>query len=143
MYQKIIVVGNLGGPPEMRYLPDGTAVTNFSLAANRSWNDRQTGQRTDETTWFRVSIFGKRAEVANQYLTKGSKVLVEGRLRPDAATGGPRTYTRQDGTVGASFDITADSFSFVGGGRDEVGGGGSGGDYQSGGPVQEEDDIPF
>ena len=143
MYQKIIVVGNLGGDPEMRYMPDGTAVTNFSVATNRSWNDRQTGQRVDETTWFRVSVWGKRAEVANQYLGKGSKVLVEGRLRPDSNTGGPRTYTRQDGTVGASFDIHADNFSFVGG-RDEASSfEGGGGDPGAGGPVQEEDDIPF
>jgi single-strand DNA-binding protein len=143
MYQKIIVVGNLGGDPEMRYMPDGTAVTNFSLATNRRWNDRQTGQPVDETTWFRVSVWGKRAEVANQYLQKGSRVLVEGRLRPDPATGGPRTYTRQDGTVGASFELNADNFSFVGG-RDEVSSVDAGGDSFGGGaPVQEEDDIPF
>jgi single-strand DNA-binding protein len=143
MYQKIIVVGNLGGDPEMRYMPDGTAVTNFSLATNRRWNDRQTGQPVDETTWFRVSVWGKRAEVANQYLQKGSRVLVEGRLRPDPATGGPRTYTRQDGTVGASFEIHADNFSFVGS-RDDVTSMDNGGDSFSGGaPVEEEDDIPF
>ena len=143
MYQKIIILGNLGGDPEMRYMPDGTAVTNFSLATNRRWNDRQTGQPVDETTWFRVSVWGKRAEVANQYLQKGSRVLVEGRLRPDPATGGPRTYTRQDGTVGASFELNADNFSFVGG-RDEVSSVDAGGDSFGGGaPVQEEDDIPF
>jgi single-strand DNA-binding protein len=89
MYQKIIIVGNLGGDPEIRYQPDGTAVTSFSLATNRRWKDGN-GQDVDETTWFRVSIWGKRAEAANQYLQKGSKVLVEGRLKPDAATGAPR-----------------------------------------------------
>ena len=143
MYQKIIVVGNLGGDPEMRYMPNGTAVTNFSLATNRRWNDRNTGQPVDETTWFRVSVWGKRAEVANQYLQKGSRVLVEGRLRPDPASGGPRTFTRQDGTVGASYEINADNFSFVGT-RDEMSEVGEGGDgFAGGAPAQEEDDIPF
>jgi single-strand DNA-binding protein len=142
MYQKIIVVGNLGGDPEMRYMPDGTAVTNFSLATNRRWNDRQTGQPVDETTWFRVSVWGRRAEVANQYLQKGSRVLVEGRLRPDPASGGPRTYTRQDGTVGASFEINADNFSFVGT-RDDVSSMDDGDSFSGGAPVEEEDDIPF
>ena len=143
MYQKIIVVGNLGNDPEMRYMPDGTAVTNFSLASNRRWTDGATGQPRDETTWFRVSVWRKQAETANQYLSKGSKVLVEGRLRPDAASGGPRTFTRQDGTVGASFEITADTVRFLSG-REESGdyAGGGDGEYQSA-PAQEEDDIPF
>ncbi len=147
MYQKLIVVGNLGGDPEMRYMPDGTAVTSFSIATNRRWNNAQ-GQPVDETTWFRVSVWGKRAEVANQYLTKGSKVLVEGRLKPDMNTGGPRLWTRQDGTVASSFEVTADNFSFVGTRNDDGGGsaGYSGGGDQSSydGPTAvEEDDIPF
>ena len=105
MYQKIIVVGNLGGDPEMRYMPDGTAVTNFSIATNRKWTDTQ-GNPQEEVTWFRVSTWGRIAENCNQYLTKGSKVLVEGRIKPDPATGGPRIWTRgSDGTVGASVDI--------------------------------------
>jgi single-strand DNA-binding protein len=143
MYQKIIVVGNLGGDPEMRYMPDGTAVTNFSLATNRRWTDGATGQPRDETTWFRVSVWRKQAEVANQYLSKGRRVLVEGRLRPDPASGGPRTFTRQDGTVGASYEITADSIQFLGG-REEGGGYEGGGEenYQDS-PAAEEDDIPF
>jgi single-strand DNA-binding protein len=66
MYQKIIVVGNVGRDPEMRYMPDGTAVTSFSVATNRRWTDRASGQPVDETTWFRVSVWGRRAEVANQ-----------------------------------------------------------------------------
>ena len=102
MFQKTIIVGNLGNDPEMRYMADGTAVTNFSVACNRRWTDSQTGQPVDETTWFRVSVWGRQAETANQYLARGRQVLIEGRLRPDAQTGGPRTYTRQDGTVGAS-----------------------------------------
>ncbi|HZD11006.1 MAG TPA: single-stranded DNA-binding protein [Candidatus Binatia bacterium] len=142
MYQKIIVVGNLGGDPQMRYMSDGTPVTNFSMATNRRWTDRNTGQPVDETTWFRVSVWGRQAEAVNQYLSKGRRVLVEGRLRPDE-NGGPRLFTRQDGTVGASFEITADSVQFLGG-RDETDNGG----YQSEesfdqSPVEEEDDIPF
>ena len=142
MYQKIIIVGNVGRDPEMRYMPDGTAVTSFSVATNRRWTDRATGQPVDETTWFRVSVWGRRAEVANEYLSKGSKVLVEGRLAPDPNTGGPKLWTRQDGTVGSSFEIRADNFSFVGSrGDDSSYEPSGGGDF--GGAAQEEDDIPF
>ena len=144
MYQKIVIVGNLGGDPEMRYMPDGTAVTNFSVATSRRWTDGASGQPRDETTWFRVSVWRKQAETANQYLSRGSKVLVEGRIKPDPATGGPRTFTRQDGTVGASFEITADVVRFLSG-RDEAGYAPEGGDagYAAAAPAQEEDDIPF
>ncbi len=142
MYQKIIVIGNLGGDPEMRYMPDGTAVTNFSLASNRRWTDGATGQPRDETTWFRISVWRKQAETVNQYLSKGSKVLVEGRLRPDSS-GGPRTFTRHDGTVGASFEITADVIRFLSS-REEDGSYAAGGDVaQQAAPAAEEDDIPF
>ncbi|MFN2135838.1 MAG: single-stranded DNA-binding protein [Candidatus Promineifilaceae bacterium] len=143
MYQKVIIVGNLGGDPEMRYMPDGTAVTNFSVATNRRWNDQRTGQQVDETTWFRVSVWGRQAETANQYLSKGRRVLVEGRLTPDPQTGGPRTYTRQDGTVGASYELRAFNVQFMGG-RDEAMADMGGSDsFDGGAPVQEEDDIPF
>lgn len=145
MYQKIVIVGNLGGDPEMRYMPDGTAVTNFSVATSRRWTDGASGQPRDETTWFRVSVWRKQAETANQYLKRGSKVLIEGRMKPDPATGGPRTFTRQDGSVGASFEITADVVRFLSS-RGEEGGyapeGGNAG-YASSAPAQEEDDIPF
>ncbi len=143
MYQKIILIGNLGRDPEMRYMPDGTAVTNFSIATNRRWTDRTTGQPVDETTWFRISVWGRQAETANQYLSRGRRVLVEGTLIPDRATGGPRTYTRQDGTVGASFEVRADSIKFLGG-RDDAGGSdfSDQGSYE-GGAAQEEDEIPF
>ena len=115
MYQKIILVGNLGGDPEMRYLPDGRAVTNFSLATNRKWSDRQSGEQREETIWWRVSVFDKQAETVNQYLSKGRQVLVEGRMRPDPNTGGPRIWTRQDGTSGASYEITAFNVRFMSG----------------------------
>lgn len=140
MYQKIIIVGNLGGDPEMRYMPDGTAVTNFSVATNRRWTDGN-GNPQEEVCWFRVSTWRKVAENCNQYLSKGSKVLVEGRLKPDPNTGGPRTYVRSDSTVGASFEITADSVRFLSG-RDD----GDGGGYASSAVADtavEEDDIPF
>ncbi len=141
MYQKLIVVGNLGGDPEMRYMPDGTPVTNFSMAANRRWTDSRSGETRDETTWFRVSVWRGQAEAVNEYLSKGSQVLVEGRLRPDPQTGGPRMWTAQDGTVRASFEITADSVQFLSG-RDSGGGSYESSEYDGGG-AQEEDDIPF
>ncbi|MCB8969062.1 MAG: single-stranded DNA-binding protein [Chloroflexota bacterium] len=142
MYQKIILVGNLGRDPEMRYMPDGTAVTSFSMATNRRWTDRASGQPVDETTWFRVSVWGRQAETANQYLSRGRKVLVEGVLVPDRATGGPKLFTRQDGTVGSSFEVRAESIRFIGGRED--GGSFGGDDYEDmGGPAHEEDDIPF
>lgn len=143
MYQKVVIVGNLGRDPEMRYMPDGTAVTSFSVATNRRWTDRNTGQPVDETTWFRVSVWGRQAEVANQYLSRGRKVLVEGVLTPDRETGGPRLWTGQDGTVRASFELRADAVRFLGGRDDSGGGGYTGGDESYGGGAQEEDDIPF
>lgn len=142
MYQKIIVVGNLGRDPEMRYMPDGTPVTSFSIATNRRWNDSRTGQQQDETAWFRVSVWRKQAETANQYLSKGSKVLVEGRLKVDAQTGGPSLFTRQDGTVGASFEIVADTVRFLSG-RDDGGSYSGGDDGGAAAPAHEEDEIPF
>lgn len=141
MYQSITVIGRLGRDPEMRYLPNGDPVTSFSMATDRQYNDRN-GQKVKETTWFRVSVFGKNAEIANQYLSKGKMVLVEGRLRPDPKSGGPATFTKQDGTVGASFEIVANTVRFLSP-RDEGGQGGEAGpggeaDAGSGG-----EDIPF
>jgi single-strand DNA-binding protein len=107
MYQHIIIVGNLGRDPEMRYTPDGNPVTSFSVATSRRYRD------VNETTWFRVTVWGKQAESCNQYLKKGSKVLVEGRLTPDLETGGPKVYQRKDGTYGASFEINASGVRFL------------------------------
>ena len=112
MYQKITIVGNLGRDPEMRYLPSGQAVTNMSVATNRRYTGSD-GQRVDETTWFRISVWGAQAETVNQYLQQGSKVLVEGRLRPDPESGGPRIWTRNDGSPGANFEITAQNVLFL------------------------------
>ena len=145
MYQKIIIVGNLGRDPEMRYMPDGTAVTNLSVATNRRWTDRASGDQREETVWFRVSVWGPQAESVNQYLSKGRQVLVEGRLQADPETGGPRMFTRQDGTVGASYEIRAFSVQFLGG-REDMGAGsyGSGSSFEAGGEApEEEEDIPF
>src|SRR5690554_490869 len=78
---KVILIGNVGGDPETRYLPNGNAVTNLTLATSDSWRDRQTGQMQERTEWHRVTFFGKIAEIAAQYLRKGSKIYVEGRLQ--------------------------------------------------------------
>jgi len=112
MYQKIIIVGNLGGDTEMRYTPSGKAVTNFSVASNRRYTGSD-GQRVDETNWFRISAWGRQAETCNQYLRRGSMVLIEGRLTADPETGGPRVWTGQDGQPRASFEVTAQSVQFL------------------------------
>jgi single-strand DNA-binding protein len=143
MYQKIIIVGNLGSDPEMRYMPDGTAVTNFSVATNRKWTDGQ-GVPQEEVTWFRVATWGRVAENCNQYLSRGSKVLVEGSIKPDPATGGPKTFVRHDGTVGASYEIKADTVRFLPSASDPSVYAPSAGEGTavSGSPT-EEDEIPF
>lgn len=111
MFQKIILAGNLGRNPELRYTPSGQAVCNLNLATNRVWNDSN-GNRQTETTWFRVNVWGKMAENAAKYLTKGRGVLVEGRLNPDE-NGNPRTWTAQDGSVRTSFEVTATSLVYL------------------------------
>ena len=112
MYHTIIIVGNLGKDPEMRYTPSGQAVTSFSVASSREYTGSN-GQKVKETIWFRVSAWGKQAETTNQFLRKGSRVLVEGRLVPDQATGSPRVFTRQDGTTGSSYEISANTVRFL------------------------------
>ncbi len=140
MYQKMIFVGNLGRDPEMRYTPSGQAVTNFSVATNRRYTDSN-GQQVDETTWFRVSVWGNQAEAVNQYLQQGSRVLVDGRLRPDPETGGPRIWTRSDGTPGASFEVTARRVVFLSTRAEDQAY--QPGEPESGGQGVDEDDIPF
>lgn len=112
MYQRLVLVGNLGRDPEMRYTPNGTAVTQLSVATSRKWTDAS-GQLKEETAWFRVSVFGKQAETCNQYLAKGRKVLIEGDLVVDEKSGGPRVYQRKDGTYGASFEVRANTVRFL------------------------------
>lgn len=138
MFHKVILVGNLGRDPEMRYTPSGQAVTNLSVATNRRYTD-SAGESRDETVWFRVSVWGKQAEATNQYLSKGRQVLVEGRMVPDE-NGNPRTWTRQDGSTGASFEINAQTVRFLGGRAD----GGTFDEPPGSGPAPESvDDIPF
>jgi len=102
MYQKLIIIGNLGSNPEMRFTPNGDPVTTFSVATSRKYGEK------DETTWFRVSVWGKQAESCNTYLSKGSKVLVEGRLKAE-----PNVYQRKDGTWASSYELTAESVRFL------------------------------
>ena len=111
MYQTIIIAGNLGKDPDMRFTPNGQPVTSFNVATNRNYTDAN-GQQVKETVWFKVNVWGKQAESAHDYLKKGSKVLVEGRLIADE-TGNPRIYKRSDGSSGASFEVSASTVRFL------------------------------
>ncbi|ENA32866.1 single-stranded DNA-binding protein [Pseudomonas sp. HPB0071] len=98
---KVILVGNVGGDPETRYMPNGNAVTNVTLATSDSWKDKQTGQQQERTEWHRVVFFGKLAEIAGEYLRKGSQVYVEGSLRT-------RKWQGQDGQDRYTTEIVVD-----------------------------------
>ena len=132
MYQRTIVVGHLGRDPEMRYLQDGTAVTSFSVATTRKWT--RDGQPQEETTWFRISVFGKQAEPCNQYLSKGSLALVEGRVSV-------QTFQGKDGQTRASLELHADSVRFLGGKREA--GEAKGDPVGPAVSVKDEEEIPF
>ena len=112
MYQQTILVGSLGKDPETRFTPSGTQVTNLNVATNRKYTGSD-GQAIKETSWFRVSVWGKQAEACMTYLKKGSAILVEGRLTPDPKTGGPRIFIRQDGTSGATYELSANTVRFL------------------------------
>lgn len=135
-FHTIILIGNLGRDPEMRYTPSGQPVTSFSVASNRSYTGSD-GQKVDETIWFRVTAWGKQAETCNQFLHKGSKVLVEGRLVPDK-NGGPRIWQKQDGTSGASFEVTASTVRFL-----SARGEGGAGEHAMEGGTPDDNEIPF
>ena len=140
MYQQLTLIGYLGGDPEMRYLPSGQSVTNFSIATSRKWTDSKDSTKREETVWWRVSAFGPIGEATNQYKKKGDLVLVEGRMRPDS-NGGPRVFQRQDGSFGASYEINASRIQFL-----PKGSGNGGRDYANGNGLDAEDDsmaIPF
>ena len=139
MYHKVIIVGNLGRDPEMRYTPDGTPVTTFSVATNRKWN-RPDGSQGEETVWFRVTAWRRTAEVCNQYLQKGRQVLVEGRLKPDE-NGGPRVWTGNDGVARASYELTAETVKFLGGRGEAPADEGFGTPEEP--PAEAEEEIPF
>jgi single-strand DNA-binding protein len=135
-FHTTIIVGNLGRDPEMRYTPSGQAVTSFSVAVSEQYTNAG-GEKVKRTTWFRVSAWGKSAEICNQYLKKGSKVLVEGRLTADPATGSPKLYDKQDGTKGANFDLTASTVRFLSSQSD------SNHAQNEGGELPLEDGAPF
>lgn len=97
---KVIIVGNLGQEPEIRYMPNGDAVANISVATSESWKDKQTGQKQERTEWHRIVFYRRQAEVAGEYLRKGSKVYIEGQLRT-------RKWQAQDGTDRYSTEIIA------------------------------------
>lgn len=145
---KAIIIGNLGKDPEMRYMPSGDAICNFSLATTDSWKDKN-GEKQEKTEWHRISMFGKLAEIAGEYLKKGSQVYVEGRIQT-------RKWTNKEGQDQYTTEIVADKMQMLGG-RSSGGGGNSfevvekpsssgsakpaaksGGDFDN-----FEDDIPF
>ena len=150
---KVIIVGNLGGDPETRYMPSGSAVTNLTVATNESWKDKQTGEQKERTEWHKVAMFNRLAEIAAEYLRKGSQVYIEGKLRT-------RKWQDQSGQDRWTTEIIADEMQMLGGrggaGGGDFGGGGSGGGAPSGGgqqgggnappqpgPDDFDDDIPF
>lgn len=112
-FNKIIVVGNLGRDPELRYTPQGTPVCSFTVATNDKRKDK-TGEQQDITTWFRVTIWGRQAETASQYLTKGRPVYVEGRLRLEE-------WSDRDGKQRSTLEVHATDMQFIGGRGEEAG----------------------
>jgi single-strand DNA-binding protein len=132
---KMMIIGNLGRDPEMRYTPNGQAVTSFSVATNYKYTTAD-GEQREETEWFNISVFGRQAETCNQYLSKGRKVFVEGRLKS-------RTFEGRDGQTRVSIDVTATDVRFIDTGAsrpdDITGEPGRGGGGDEMGP----DDLPF
>ena len=105
---KVILIGNLGADPESRFAPSGDAICNIRLATTETWRDKNTGERREATEWHRVAFFGKLAEIAGQYLRKGSQVYIEGSLRT-------RKWTDKDGQEKYSTEIRADEMKMLGG----------------------------
>lgn len=146
-FNKITIVGYLGRDPELRYTPSGTAVCDFSIATSERKGRRDGGDTDEITTWFRVSLWGKQAELANQYLTKGRQVYIEGRLSQ-------REYTDREGNKRTSLEVNGTDMQFIGSRGDEMAAGASGGNRgASQAPSREnpppandtigDDDIPF
>ena len=104
---KVIIVGNLGRDPEIRYMPSGDALANIAVATTDKWKDKATGEQREATEWHRISFFGKLAEIVGQYLVKGSQVYVEGKLKT-------RKYIDKDGIEKYSTEIVADSMQMLG-----------------------------
>ncbi|MEM9175643.1 MAG: single-stranded DNA-binding protein [Myxococcota bacterium] len=146
---KAILVGNLGRDPELRHTPNGQAVVNFTLATSESWTDKS-GERQERTEWHRIVVWGRQAEMCNQYLSKGRTVYVEGRIQT-------REWEDKDGNKRYTTEINANNVNFIGPRTDGGGGGGGGGGGYSGGgggggmrndaPIDAgppmDDDIPF
>lgn len=132
---KVIILGNLGRDPETRYMPSGDAMTTISIATTDSWKDKSSGEKKESTEWHRVTFFGKLAEIAGQYLKKGSSVYVEGSLRT-------RKYTDKDGVEKYATDIRADSMQMLGGRPGAGAGGGMDDGYDQGMPPQMSNSAP-
>jgi single-strand DNA-binding protein len=126
---KVILIGNLGRDPEVRYAPSGSAICNVSIATTRNWKNRDSGERQEETEWHRVVFYDKLAEIAGEYLKKGRSVYVEGRLKT-------RKWQDKEGKDNYTTEIIADQMQMLGG-REGFGGGdsegGGGGGYSRGG----------
>ena len=118
---KVIIIGNLGKDPEVRYLPSGSAICNIAVATSRQWKDKTSGDKQEETEWHRITFFDRMAEIAGEYLKKGRSVYVEGRLKT-------RKYTDKDGVEKYATDIVATEMQLLGGRE-----GGGGGDMDMGG----------
>lgn len=116
---KVILIGNLGRDPEVRYAPSGAAICNVTIATSRNWKDKNSGDKMEETEWHRVVFYDKLAEIAGQYLKKGRSVYVEGRLKT-------RKWTDKDGVEKYTTEIIADQMQMLGG-REGMGGGDDGG----------------
>ncbi|MCO5121739.1 MAG: single-stranded DNA-binding protein [Burkholderiaceae bacterium] len=123
---KVILVGNLGRDPEVRYSPNGAAICNITLATSRNWKDRESGERREETEWHRVVLYNRLAEIAGEYLKKGRSVYIEGRLQT-------RKWQDKEGQDRWTTEIVADQMQMLGGRDGGEGGGGGGYGGRSGG----------
>ena len=112
---KVFLIGNLGRDPDIRYMPNGEAVVNFSIATSESWNDRQSGQRAERTEWHNITMYRRLAEIAGQYLKKGSQVYIEGRIQS-------RKYTDKDGIERTAYDIIGNEMKMLGSRNASAGG---------------------
>jgi single-strand DNA-binding protein len=134
-FLQLIVEGRLGKDPELKYLPSGMAICNFTIATNEKYT-KQSGEKVDQVTWTRVSVFGRTAENCNTYLHSGSKALCVGKLNPDE-NGNPRIWTKSDGTPAANYEMKADRVVFMDSKGDVVGEAGNAA------PSEIDDEIPF
>lgn len=132
---KVIIIGHLGRDPESRYMPSGEQITSISVATTESWKDKS-GNKQEQTEWHRISFFGKLAEIAGQYLKKGSQVYVEGRIKT-------RKYTDRDGIERYATEIIGDRMQMLGGKQEQSGGRNSYAEAKETGRMPQDDDIPF